>query len=202
MRTFFILSLATTILLIPSSNGCVHGNGNVVNIVKAECDGIKLIKSTNLPNLPASVEVVSRCDDYLFKEKELSKALEIFVLEYSENFGLDPAILWSYLDGIKIELSIIPRVVKAAYSVDGKFIKGSVPVTGLALGPKHIWVEIKTSQIWSSSLVHELVHAVIWNENSGIHGDPDHEGKEFSGWTKKHTKFIKDLNIQLLDLGI
>ena len=202
MRTFFILSLSTIILLIPSSNGCVHGNSGKINTVKTECDGTRLIKSVSLSNLPSSIKVISRCNDYLFKEEEISKAIEIFVNEYSETFEIDPAVIWSHLHGLKIELSIIPKVVRAAYSVEGKFLEGDVPVNGLAFGPKHIWVEIKTSQIWSSSMVHELVHAVIWNENLGIHGDPDHEGKQFSGWTKKHTEFIKDLNIQLLDLGI
>ena len=198
MRSFFILSLVTFFLLIPSSNGC-HRPGGESNIVKVECKSTKLV---NLTELPSSIRVLTYCNDYSFKEKKLSKAINIFVSEYSETFEIDPAIVWSHLNGLKIELSIIPKVVKAAYTVDGKFVEGIVPVSGLALSPKHIWVEIKTSQIWSSSLVHELVHAIIWNENSGIHGDPDHEGKEFSGWSKKHTKFIKNLNIQLLELGI
>ena len=199
MRSFFVLSLTAIFLLIPWSNGCVFSSGNQSNIVKVDCSNIN---SINLTKLPANIVLLAQCNDYLFKEESLTKAIELFVQEYSETFETDPAVVWAHLYGLKIELSIIPRVVKAAYSVEGELIKGEVPVSGLAISPKHIWVEIKTSQIWSSSLIHELVHIVIWNQNSGIHADPDHEGKQFSGWTEKHTKFIKDLNIQLLDLGI
>ena len=155
-----------------------------------------------LNEIPGSITVKSYCGDYSFSKDSLAKSLEIFVLEYSNTFIIDPAILWSYLHDLTIELSIIPRVVEAAYSEDGKLLQGEVPVSGLALGPKHIWVEIKTSQIWSSSLVHELVHAVVWNQNMGIHGDPDHEGDKFSGWTKKHSDLIKRVNNILLDAEI
>ena len=199
MRSFFVLSLTAIFLLIPWSNGCMFNGGSQSNIIKVNCNDINTV---NLIKLPANIVLLSRCDDYLYKGESLTKAIELFVQEYSETFEIDPAIIWSHLYGLKIELSIIPRVVKSAYSTEGNLLKGDVPVNGLALSPKHIWVEIKTSQIWSSSLIHELVHTVIWNQNSGIHGDPDHEGKQFSGWTEKHTKLIKDLNIHLLDLGI
>ena len=66
----------------------------------------------------------------------------------------------------------------------------------------NIWVEIKTSQIWSSSFVHELVHIIVWNQNNGIHGDPDHEGEKFSGWTVEHSELIKKVNNILLDARI
>ena len=199
MRSFFALFLAIIFTLVPWSNGCVSNNGNKNNIIRVDCNNINAF---NLSKLPVDMVLLSKCDDYLYREEALVKAIEIFVQEYAETFEIDSAVIWSHLYGLKIELSIIPRVVKAAYSMDGKLLKGDVPVSGLALSPKHIWVEIKTSQIWSSSLIHELVHIIIWNQNSGIHADPDHEGEQYSGWTEQHTKFIKDLNIQLLDLGI
>ena len=36
----------------------------------------------------------------------------------------------------------------------------------------------------------------------GVHGDPDHEGLEFSGWTPEHTKMIKRVNDKLLDESV
>ena len=183
-------------MMIPT-NSCVRGE-NVSNIVKNDCKNNMIV----LNEIPGSITVKSYCNDYSFTKDSLTQSLEIFVSEYSNTFSIDPAILWSYLHGLTIELSIIPRVVEAAYSEDGKLLQGEVPVSGLALGPKHIWVEIKTSQIWSSSLVHELVHAIVWNQNMGIHGDPDHEGDKFSGWTKKHSDLIKRVNNILLDAEI
>ena len=197
MRSFLSLPLLIVFSMIPT-NACVKGD-NVSNIVKVNCDELDTIKLTRLPS---SIRIQSYCGDYNFKEEALVKTLEMFVQEYSDTFEIDEAIVWLYLHDLRIEFSAIPRIVRAAFSVDGKPLVGDVPVSGLALSPKHIWVEIKTSQIWSSSLIHELVHIVIWNQNSGIHGDPDHEGKNFSGWTKKHTTFIKNLNNQLLDMEI
>ena len=77
----------------------------------------------------------------------------------------------------------------------------NVPVNGLALDKDNIWVEIKTSKIYHSALIHELVHIMIWRDNI-IHGDPDHEGEKFSGWTEAHTRVIKTVNNKLLDLDI
>ena len=199
MRSFFVLSLTAIFLLIPSSNGCVMSSYNKSSIIKVDCNNID---SPSMRKLPSSIVVKAECDDYTYKSEALSKVIEMFVSEYSETFDIDPAIIWSYFHGLKIEISIIPKVVKAAYSLEGKLLMGDVPVSGLALSPKHIWVEIKTKQIWPSSLVHELVHIIIWNQNLGIHADPDHEGEQFSGWTEQHTKFIKNLNLHLLDLGI
>ena len=64
-----------------------------------------------------------------------------------------------------------------------------------------IWVEIKTPQIWSSSLAHELVHIIIWRTKR-VHADPDHEGTQFSGWTPEHTQFLERFELRLLDLEL
>jgi len=127
--------------------------------------------------------------------------LDIFVENYSHTFNMPEPAVRRLLSNLKIEVSAIPRTVHAAYDVGGKLLKGDIPVSGLALRKDWIWVEIKTSQIWSSSLIHELVHVVIWRLNK-VHGDPDHEGNQFSGWTKKHTAFINKLNKILLDLEL
>ena len=78
--------------------------------------------------------------------------------------------------------------------------KIATPYTALTLYDDP-FLHLKTSQIWSSALIHELVHIIIWKQNN-VHGDPDHEGKEFSGWTKKHTQLIKKVNLILLDAEI
>ncbi len=125
----------------------------------------------------------------------------MFVEDYSVEFGISEPKIWEMLSGLEIEVSAIPRVVSGAYDVKGNPVK-DVYVTGLALSPSHIWVEVKTSQIWSSSLAHELVHVIIWKQNEGVHGDPDHEGTKFSGWKARHTSFIKFFNRRLLDKDI
>ena len=158
--------------------------------------------SSTLSGLPNITLITTRCIDYKFDHKNLEYSIKLFVSEYSKHFNVEESLIWSYLTNLKIESSIYPREVYAAYDSKGNYLEGGVPVSGLALSKNRIWVEIKTSKIYTSSLVHELVHIIIWNENLGIHGDPDHEGEKFSGWSKKHTRFIKMTNLILQDLDI
>ena len=191
------LVLLTVGMLIPS-NGC--GGNNSSSIKKFNCRSSKMLYQT-VPGTPNILLRTTNCDDYTFDKNKISKVIHHFVEDYSRVFGIPEETLWRYFTDLEIEVSAIPRVVGAAFDVKGNPVKDA-PVTGLALTPKKIWVEVKTSQIWSSSLIHELVHIVIWNQNMGIHADPDHEGKEFSGWTKGHTTFIRILNRYLFDQDI
>ena len=154
-----------------------------------------------VPGTPNIRVTTTYCNDYVFEQEAMSRAISMFVEEYSETFGMEEMHVWSLLRGLTIELSAIPRTVKNVYSVEGKFLSHDVPVTGLAVSPHLIWVEIKTSQVWSSSLAHELVHIIIWRTQK-VHGDPDHEGQEYSGWSKEHTEFLQRFKLKLMDLEI
>ena len=185
-------------MCIPSSS-CTSVS-NQSSIEKFNCKDpksqIKLI-----PGTPRIVMAPTFCDDYVFNPKKVQTVITMFVREYAAEFNIPEHVLWRHLSGLKIETSLIGRKVPLAYSSQGKLLK-NVDVTGLALTKKHIWVEVLTKQINMSAFIHELVHIIIWHENYGVHGDPDHEGSEFSGWTSQHTKFIKRMNIQLLEMGI
>ena len=153
-----------------------------------------------IPATPGIIMHPERCNDYIFNKQKLSKAIHIFVEEYSSTFETSELLVWEMLRGLRIEVSAIPKTVSSAYDTSGKKIQNP-HVNGLALSKNHIWVEVRTSQIWTSSLVHELIHIIIWKLND-VHGDPDHEGSQFSGWTKKHTKLIKNINNRLFRLDI
>ena len=185
------------ILLFPGIKGCYHSNHS--SVIKLDCTKISAVNK--IPETPGIIIISSSCSDYQFDKSATKSALDIFVKNYSETFEISELTVWGLLRDLKIEVSAIPRTVHAAYSLNGKLLKGDIPVNGLALRKDWIWVEIKTKQIWSSSLSHELVHIIIWRQNN-VHGDPDHEGKEFSGWTKKHTQLIEKINKILLDAEI
>lgn len=197
MRLLKYLVVAS-IIMLPNINGCYRQN---ISSAVVEVDCTKTVVGKKVPGTPNITTLSSLCKDYQFNHKSLKLALDIFVQEYANAYNKTENEVWNLISGLKIEVSAIPREVEAAYDVNGKYLKGKVPVNGLALDKDHIWVEIKTTQIWSSSLVHELIHIIIWRQNI-VHGDPDHEGKEFSGWTKKHTKLIKQINEVLLDAEI
>ena len=189
--------IIATIVLFPGAKGCHHPNKT--SVIEFDCTKSSLFQE--LPGTPGIKMFSSSCHDYLFDKLSLKKALEIFVKNYSIEFQTSELDTWKLLKNLKIEVGILPKTVRAAYDVNGKLLEGNVPVSGLALSQDHIWVEIKTNQIWSSSLVHELIHVIIWRNNV-VHADPDHEGKNFSGWTKKHTQLIKKINQILLDAEI
>lgn len=144
--------------------------------------------------------ITTSCEDYMFDPEKLHDVLDYFVIEYSNEFEVSEHIIWSLLSNLTIETSALPRQVKNVYSVDGKLLEIS-PVAGLAITKDWIWVEIKTKFACHSALVHELVHIILWRTNK-IHGDPDHEGKVYSGWTEKHTKLIDKVNSRLCDIGL
>jgi len=187
--------VVTLIILLPGPNACYHQNTSRA-VIKVDCTKSTILK--NIPGSPNITTVTSHCKDYQFDPDSLKMALDIFVQEYADQFVTSKIAVREMLKNLKIEVSAIPRTVHAAYGINGKYLKGNIPVAGLALSKNHIWVEVKTSQIWSSALVHELIHIIIWRKNI-VHGDPDHEGKEFSGWTKEHTKLIERINKILLD---
>lgn len=193
-----ILLVVAASLLSPS---CLSTNKNYTHLKEVNCstDGY-YIRSSEIPNMPSIRIKPERCDDYIFDIQRVHDAIDLFVKRYAEEFAESEKEVFNYLSGLLIEVSIIPKTVKNVYDVNGKLLSESY-VSGLAYSKKHIWVEIKTKEIWSSSLMHELVHIVIWNKQ-GVHADPDHEGDKFSGWSERHTEFLNRIRGELLDAGI
>ena len=172
----------------------------VRNSVKEfNCHNAKVMKHV-IPSTPNITMYPENCKDYIFNAARVSQVIHIFVEEYSSEFGISELLLWEMLKNLEIQVSAIPKTVKSAFDKNGKMLKNPY-VSGLALSKSKIWVEVRTSQIWSSSLIHELVHIIIWHLND-VHGDPDHEGTEYSGWTKKHSNLIKRINNKLLDMEL
>ncbi len=195
MKIFQILTL-TFLLLFPK--GCYNTETSSTSVKPFDCRVGKLIQY--IPETPGIKMRSSQCLDYVFDAQKISKVYELFVREYADHFDVEYARAWSLLAGLTIEVSSLPRTVPFAYDNKGELLQNP-PVNGLALSKDLIWVEVKTSQIWSSSLVHEFIHIIIWRDNI-VHGDPDHEGAQFSGWTPEHTVFIKRFNNMLMDLEI
>ena len=184
-------------LLVPT-NGCGSKSPSSIQDFNCLTSGSPLINIPGTPNVRIST---SYCEDYMFKIDKMSTVLHMFVDQYAKEFGMSESVVWMHIADLEIEVSAIPKIVQSVFDINGKHLPKAA-VTGLALSPSKIWVEVKTNQIWSSSLAHELVHIIIWRQNGGVHADPDHEGDKYSGWTKQHTQFIKDFNRGLLDKDI
>ena len=130
----------------------------------------------------------------------VSVATKIFYQRWKKDFGDPNNRVNDALNKLMIEW-VEPNEKKLlGYSIDGRMSKGRAK--GLALSPTYIKVH-KTvyNRLASTSLIHELTHIALWNSGN-ILGDPDHEGKEFTGWTAKHTKMVNDLNRILANINI
>ena len=193
MRIIMLSLAALVFLFIPSCR-----SSHVGSVVSVECRNAPLAYYID-DSLKIRL-INSVCPGYSFKEERLLDYLEYFVIGYSSEFEIDEYKVWDLISNLKIETSAIPKKMPNVYDMKGKFLKSS-PVAGLALSPNWIWIEIKTKFICHTALAHELVHIIIWRTQK-VHADPDHEGTEFSGWTKKHTRLIKRINSQLCELGI
>ena len=194
MRIMTLIFASIAILFFPS---CLKIN-YLGSIAKVECPRFSPIKI--IENTPQISIISNRCDDYTYKSEKVYEAIQHFVEEFAYEFEVEEKSVWIMLAGLKIQFSAVPREAKNVYDVRGKFYEKHA-VSGLALDKNWVWVETRTRYICESSLVHELVHIIIWR-TQGAHGDPDHEGGEFSGWTEQHTELISLTNEVLCELGI
>lgn len=197
--TNVVFRYTLVLLYVLGLGSCATNTTHYNNVSEFNCTRDK--SGTIIPGTPSIRLTTTYCNDYIFKHDSMRKAIALFASEYAEAFGMEELEVWELLRGLTIELSVIPKTVRNVYDIDGNFFKKDVPITGLAISKDIIWVEIRTPQIWSSSLAHELVHIIIWR-TQGVHADPDHEGTQFSGWTQKHTQFLKRFENMLMDLEI
>ncbi len=146
-RTLKAVIAVALIFLMTPKNRC-SGARYTSSVKKFQCQNQS--RDIVIPGTPNITMGTTYCEDYIFDEKKMGKVVRLFVEDFSHQFDLKYLDIWSMLRGLHIEVSIIPRVVTAAYDMSGTLIK-SVPVSGLALSKSEIWVEVKTNQIWATS---------------------------------------------------
>lgn len=170
-----------------------HTN-SYVSTSLGECD-----TSTNnrpqmvkLPSYKNSWQIQSDCS--FPSRHNVAYVIKLFYKEWKLRFGDDDRSVIKNLNKLVITWEDKEKKISGiGFNVDGEPFSGRA--RGLTLMPGYIWVwtNPKYKRIAATALVHELVHAALWSKNK-FHGDPDHEGDEFKGWTKEHTRFVKELN--------
>lgn len=134
---------------------------------------------------------------------EVSIAMQVFYTTWYDQFGDTADAVLNNLNNFIIDWRSALVPFERGYRVDGTFVENGM-ASGLTLAKDHIVVKREFGQkIYETSFVHELVHASIRATNPKNHGDPDHEGPKYEGWTKDHTEFIKYVNeiLRLMDLN-
>ena len=151
-----------------------------------------------IPAFENAWQMIHNC--HTQRREKTSIAMLAFYKEWAITFG-DPRIrVYKVMSNLLVEWGNKNKTGNG-YSINGIKVRQG-RVMGLALPPTMIWIYTQEHQlICESSLAHELMHIAIW-VNKRSDGDPDHEGKRWSGWTSKHTQLINRVNQHLCNLGI
>ena len=151
-----------------------------------------------IPGYAQASVIVEHCD--FFRREKVSIALRAFELEWSRVFGQSYTVSKNLREMI-VTFGFEKRQTRG-YDIFGTIIEDG-DLLGTTISKNTIWVYVKPNadRICDTSFVHELVHASIWALNDR-HGDPDHTGPKYRGWTSKHNLLIQNVNDHLCELGI
>ena len=155
-----------------------------------------------IPGFEGTWQIVDRCD--LYPREKTAIALRVFSDEWHKTLGSSWAVKRAFKDLLITWRDDTTR--HSGYSVDGRKFENAV-LRGATMGPGLVYVfqsengPDRHNRICESALAHELVHAILWRVN-GKHGDPDHLGPIYRGWTPDHSAIIQKTNEALCELGI
>lgn len=158
---------------------------------------------TDIPGYANAAQSNHTCDH--FDPNETSLAMFLFYIHYAEEFGDDNQVVAKWLHNLTIIWTDdIIEMSGAGYHVDGTMGRSNKALGLTTSNGRLIKVYTRkitsltdVKRIWKTSFVHELLHVAINAQYAGRHGDPDHEGSKWPGWTKKHTEFIHNMNMVL-----
>jgi len=139
-----------------------------------------------LPFFKSATQIVPNCSTY--PKHKTALALMVFYHHWLNNFGDDDLKVKAALEKVMITWGLEKRIIKKSYNLKGEAHTDST-VVGITRSDSVIWVwrghEYKISE---SSLIHELVHVALRAKYG--HGDSDHEGTKYNGWTSRHSEMI------------
>ena len=139
-----------------------------------------------LPFLKRATQIVPNCDTYPKHKTALS--IMIFYHHWSKDFGDPDLKIKKAMEKVMITWGTKKRTIKKSYNLKGEAHKNAT-VVGITRSNSVIWVwQGYNHKISESSLIHELVHVALRAKYG--HGDSDHEGTKYNGWTFRHTEMI------------
>ena len=145
-----------------------------------------------LPTYKNAWQIQKGC---IFPERQkVAYAMRLFYREWKNKFGDEDGDVLRSLNKLVITWEDKRKKISGiGFNVNGKPLSGLA--WGLTLTPSYVWVWTNPTykRIAARALIHELVHSALWSKNK-LHGDPDHEGNDFKGWTREHTIFIAKVN--------
>ena len=151
-----------------------------------------------IPFFKNATQIVPNCSTY--PKHKTALAMMVFYHHWTKWFGDQDLVVKNYLEKVMIEWGVEKRKLKYGYSLKGEK-KENIVVVGLTKSNTFIWVwQGYFHKISESSLIHELVHVALRAKNG--HGDADHEGDKYEGWTIEHTAMILEAKEMLRSFDI
>jgi hypothetical protein len=140
-----------------------------------------------IPYFDEATQIVPNCSTY--PVHEVAFAMFIFYHQWLEYFEDDNMAVRGVLEKVMIKWGTKKRFSKSGYFTNGKPFEDR-KILGVVESESIIWVwQGYSHKISGSALFHELVHLAI-RAKYGEHGDPDHEGPKYRGWSPAHTRMI------------
>tara|TARA_R100000152_G_C6681184_1_gene115009 strand:- start:102 stop:710 length:609 start_codon:yes stop_codon:yes gene_type:complete len=139
-----------------------------------------------IPFFENATQIVPNCNTY--PKHKTALALMVFYHHWVKWFGDEDLVVKKSLEKLMIEWSDKKKQIKRGYSLKGEK-RENVTVLGITKTNSYIWVwKGYFHKISESSLMHELVHIALRAKYG--HGDSDHEGDKYAGWTVNHSAMI------------
>jgi len=139
-----------------------------------------------IPFFKSASQIVPNCQTY--PKHKTALAMMVFYHYWNRWFGDEDLLVKKALENVMVEWGTKKKNLKRGYSLKGE-LKNNVTVVGLTKSNSFIWVwQGKFHRIAESSLIHELVHISLRAKYG--HGDSDHEGSKYYGWTPEHSAMI------------
>ena len=170
-------------------NSTVFLNNDYKYVYRAsQCDPEKNFpQMIMIPYFNQATQIVPNCNTYPVHEVAFS--MFIFYHQWLEYFEDDNMAVRGMLEKVMIEWGTKKRFSKKGYYTNGKPFEDR-KILGVVKSESMIWVwQGYDHKISESALFHELVHLAI-RARYGEHGDPDHEGPKYRGWSAAHTRMI------------
>tara|TARA_R100000008_G_C3575521_1_gene165023 strand:+ start:490 stop:954 length:465 start_codon:yes stop_codon:yes gene_type:complete len=151
-----------------------------------------------VPFFKRATQIVPDCNTY--PKHKTALAMMIFYHHWYDWFGDEDLLVKKSLEKVMIEWGLEKKTLKRGYSLKGK-LKKHITVVGMTKSNSFIWVwKGYFNKISESSLMHELVHVALRAKYG--HGDRDHEGSKYDGWTVDHTAMILEAKETLRSFDI
>jgi len=184
----FIITLLFAVTCSNHNSTIFLNNKHKFIYKRQQCDPQKPFPQMILiPYFEKATQIIPNCKTYPVHQTTF--ALFIFYHQWLENFEDNNMAVRGMLEKVMIEWGTEKRVSIGGYDLKGIPAENQ-NILGIVESENMIWVwEGYNHNISESALFHELVHLAI-RAKYGEHGDPDHEGSKYRGWTAAHTRMI------------